>query len=197
MDYSFSTIIQRVNLIASSKLNDEVKLRQAGELFYQSSLSILVRAEAAFEASLQPEIATADTKIDSSFSLFIDSLTQQSVSTIFLQKYLQPQVRAAYQRESLVTISTLTAVEAVEKYSLEKISSEVSSLAYDENINAWIDKVAECLRGNPQVNTLIQIVRATDLSVAQVFISLLFGNFELVPSENFYDGFKILARNIQ
>lgn len=196
MNYSFSSIIQQVKLIDSSRLPDEIKLRQSGELFYQGSLSILARAEAALEDSLQPEIELTDTKIDSSFSLFLASLTQQSISTNFFKKYLQPKVRAEYQRESSVAIQALTSGEAIEKYSLERISSEVSFLAYDENINAWIDKVSECLRGNPQVNTLIQIVRATDLSVAQVFISLLFGEFELNRTGDFYDGFEICVKSI-
>ena len=195
MNYSFSSIIQQVNLIDSSGLRDEIKLRRSGELFYQGSLSILARAEAALEDSRQPKIDATDTKIDSSFSLFLASLTQQCVSTNFLEKYLQPQVRAVYQRESSVRLQSLTSAEAIEKYSLDQISSEVSSLAYDENINAWIEKVLGCLRNNPQVNTLTQIVRATDLSTAQVFIALLFGNFELVPSEDFYEGFEIRVRS--
>lgn len=194
MNYSFSSIIQQVNQISRSGLRDELKLRRSGELFYQGSLSILARAEAALEDSRQPEIELTDTKIDSSFSLFLVSLTQQSISTNFLQQYLKPKVRATYQRESSVAIQALTSDEATEKYSLERISSEVSSLAYDENINAWIDKVLGCLRNNPQVNTLAQIVRATDLSMAQVFIALLFGNFKLVPSEDFYEGFEIRVR---
>lgn len=195
MNYSFSSIIQQVNQIARSGLRDELKLRHAGELFYQGSLSILARAEAALEDSRQPEIELTDTKIDSSFSLFLVSLTQQSISTNFLQKYLKPKVRGTYQRESSVAIQALTSSEAIEKYSLERISSEVNSLAYDENINAWIDKVLGCLKNNPQVNTLAQIVRATDLSTAQVFISLLFGEFELNRTGNFYDGFEICVKS--
>ncbi len=195
MNYSFSSIIQQVNLIDSSGLRDEIKLRRSGELFYQGSLSILARAEAALKNSRQPEIDATDTKIDSSFSLFIASLTQQCVSTNFLKKYLQSQVRAVYQRESPVRIQSLTSTEAIEKYSLDLISSEVSSLAYDENINAWIDKVFGCLRNDPQINTLAQIVRATDLSTAQVFISLLFGEFELNQTGDFYDEFEICVKS--
>ncbi|MGV2831395.1 hypothetical protein [Myxosarcina sp. GI1(2024)] len=195
MNYSFGSIIQQVNQIDRAGLRDEIKLRRAGELFYQGSLSILARVEAALEDSRQPKIDLTDTEIDSSFSLFLASLTQQSINTNFLKKYLQPPVRAEYQRESSVAIQALTSGEAIEKYSKERISSEVSSLAYDENINAWINKVLGCLRSNPQVNTLAQIVRATNLSVAQVFISLLFGEFELNRTGDFYDGFEICVKS--
>jgi hypothetical protein len=44
---------------------------------------------------------------------------------------------------------------------------------------------------NIEISTLPQIAKATNLSIAQVFISLLFGDFKLMQSGDFYEGFKI------
>lgn len=37
-------------------------------------------------------------------------------------------------------------------------------------------QTAVCLETNPQINTMLQIIEATNLSIAQGFISLLFGD---------------------
>lgn len=194
MDYSFENIIKQVNSISSSSLSDEVKLRRSGELFYQGSQTLLVQAEKMLEDALQQEVDLTDTKIDSSFSLFLSSLTQQTISTNFLQKYLKSQPRDTYERESVAKIQSLTPVEALDLLNTDLLESEVVSLAYDEDINAWIDCVVNCLETNRSINTLPQIVKATGLSIAQVFISLLFGQFELVQSEGFYDGYEIKVK---
>ncbi len=180
MDYSFVSIIKQVNSICTSQLADEVKLRRSGELFYRGSLDILTQVEAALELVRQQEVDLADTSIDNSFGQFLASLTQQSISTLFLKQYLQPRVRVKYERESTVRIESLTPVEAVNQFDFDLLESEVISLANEENINAWVEQVVKCLESNPKINTLPQIVKATELSLAQVFISLLFGEFELV-----------------
>ncbi|MDJ0751762.1 MAG: hypothetical protein QNJ11_19920 [Woeseiaceae bacterium] len=191
MDYSFKNIIKQVNSISSSALSNEVKLRRSGELFYQGSQTLLAQAEKIVEDALQQEVVLTDTKIDSSFSLFLSSLTQQSISTSFLQKYLQPLPRATYERESAIRIQSFTSVEALNLLNTDLLEYEVVSLAHDEDINAWIYCVVNCLETNQNINTLPQIVKATGLSIAQVFISLLFGEFELVQSGGFYEGYVI------
>ena len=196
MDYSFNNIIKQVNLIDSSHLRDEIKLRRSGELFYQGSMSLLAQAEAAFENAQQENIDLPDTLIDNCFGQFLASLTQQSISTLFLQKYLKPQIKSKYEREISVKIQSLTSSEAVGLFDLGLIESEVISLAHDEDINAWIDLVTKCLETNVEISTLPQIAKATNLSIAQVFISLLFGDFELVQSGDFYEGFKIEVKSM-
>jgi hypothetical protein len=196
MDYSFRSIIQQVNLIDSSQLRDEIKLRRSGELIYQGSVSLLAQAEAALEIAGQQDLDLIDTPIDNSFGQFLVSLTQQSVSTSFLQKYLKPQIRAQYERETSVRIQAFTSTEAVDLFDLDLFKSEVVSFAsakpaHDENINACVDLVTKCLKTNTEISTLPQIARATNLSIAQVFISLLFGDFKLMQSGDFYEGFKI------
>jgi len=56
MDYSFSSIIQQVNLIDSSQLRDEIKLRRSGELIYQGSVSLLAQVEEALEIAGQQDL---------------------------------------------------------------------------------------------------------------------------------------------
>lgn len=195
MDYSFGDIIQQVNKIDSSHLKDEIKLRRTGELFYLGSVCLLAQAEAALENAHQESVDLTDTLIDKSFCLFLASLTQQSISTTFLQKYLKPQSKVKYERETSVKIQSLTSSEAVGLFDLNPIESEVISLAHDEDINAWIERVTKCLESNVEISTLPQIAKATDLSIAQVFISLLFGDFELLQSGDFYEGFAIEVRS--
>ena len=187
MDSSFSHIIQQVNLIDSSLLKDEIKLRRAGELFYQSSISLLAQADAALEEAKQQDIDLIDTPINNSFGQFLTSLTQQSISTAFLQKYLHPQNRAKYKRGASVKIQTLTSASAVDLFDLDLFESEVISLAHDEDIDACDREVTKCLESNTEISTLPQISRTTSLSIAQAFISLLFGDFELAQSGDFYD----------
>jgi hypothetical protein len=194
MDYSFNNIIKQVNLIGSSHLRDEIKLRRSGELIYQGSVSLLSQAEAALEIAGQKDLDLIDTPIDNSFGQFLISLTQQSVSTSFLQKYLKPQIRAQYERETSVRIQAFTSTEAADLFDLDLFKSEVASLAtvkptHDEDINAWVNLVTNCLKTKTEISTLSQIAKATNLSIAQVFISLLFGDFKLLQSGDFYEGF--------
>ena len=196
MDDSFGCIIKQVNLIDSSHLRDEIKLRRSGELFYQGSLSILAQAEAALENAKKQDANSTDTSIDNSFGQFLASLTQQIISTSFLQKYLKPQIRTKNERAESTHIKILTTAEAVNLFDLDLFESGVVSLAHDEDINAWIDVVTKCLETNVEISTLPQIAKTTDLSIAQVFISLLFGNFELVQLGNFYEGFKIEVKSV-
>jgi hypothetical protein len=79
-------------------------------------------------------------------------------------------------------------------FDLDLIESEVISIASDEDINAWIERVTKCLETNVKISTLSQIAKATNLSIAQVFISLLFGDFELVQSGDFYEGVAIKVK---
>ena len=139
MNYSFSSIIQQVNLIDSSELGDEIKLRRSSELFYQGSINLLEQATIALSVAQQQEINLADTSIDNSFSQFLFSLTQQSISTSFLAKYLIPQAKKAYQRESSIKTQVLSSAEAISLLEADLIESEIISLAHDEDINAWID----------------------------------------------------------
>jgi hypothetical protein len=195
MDYSFSAIIQQVNKIDSSHLKDEIKLRRTGELFYLGSVCLLAQAEAALENAQQDNVDLTDTPIDNSFCQFLASLTQQSISTTFLQRYLKPQSRVKYERETFHKIQSLTSSEAVGLFDLDLIEPQVISLAHDENINVWVQRVTKCLESNIEISTLAQIAKATDLSIAQVFISLLFCNFELLQSGDFYEGFTIEVRS--
>jgi hypothetical protein len=196
MDYSFSNIIRQVNKIDLSSLRDEIKLRRSGELFYQGSVGLLKQVDAALENVQQQEVDLTDTIIDGSFSQFLASSTQQSVSISFLPKYLKPQIRTKYEREESTYIKSLTATEAVNLFEVDLIESEVISLAtarpaHDEDINAWINIVTKCLETNPQIDTMLQIVETTNLSIVQVFISLLFSDYELIQRNNFYGEIEI------
>lgn len=168
-------------------------LKQSGKLIYQGSLVILERAQQCLDEQLQfqIEVKEEDTIVDELFSIYLDNLCQQSINTNFLDSYLQPRKRKPYERNSTTTIiQNLTPVEAIAEFDLIE---EVVNLAHDEDINFWVEEVERFLQGNFKINTLEQIVEQIDLSLAQVFMALLFGDFELERgSKNFYSqSFKV------
>jgi hypothetical protein len=203
MEYSFKELIKRVDAVESSVIPDEIKLKRLGALIYQGSLNLLAQAESILENTRYSEVEQGDTKIDRRFSQFLLSLTQQSVSTNFLNKYLRPTPKAKYEREATLKIQSLTASEALSEFeqdlieeevmvssNISAVRSQVISLAHDENIKRWIALVNECFEANssPVSLSVPQIIQATSLSIAQVFISLLFGEFSLKQNGSFYEG---------
>ena len=187
MDYSFVSIIKQVNALDSSSLTDEVKLRRSGELFYQGSLEILYQTQIILDSLRQSKINQKDTEVDDGFSIFLASLTQQSVSTLFLKQYLRPQVRAKYSLLSTVRIKSLTPVEVVNEFDLDLLESEVISLAHDEDISEWSEIVRDYLGQQRKKRvSLVDIVNGTKLNLAKVFLGLLHGEFMLIQTD-FYD----------
>ena len=184
---SFSQLIHKVDIIESACIRDEVKLRRSGELLYRISKQILQKANTLLEKSHSSEITQADTQIDRSFGNFLVSLTQQSISTNFLAKYLQPQIRADYQREITRSIKFLSATEALDELAEDLIESEIFTLAHDENIEVWMELVERHLKLYPETNTLPEIAKLNNLTLAQTFVAALFGNFEIEQLGGFYD----------
>ncbi|WP_146132174.1 hypothetical protein [Pleurocapsa sp. CCALA 161] len=176
-----------MDTIRSACIRDEVKLRRSGELIYFVSEQILQKANALLEKSQQSQVDEIDTKIDRSFSDFLTSLTQRSISTVFLAKYLQPQPKADYQREGTKSINFLSATEALDELAEDLIESEIFTLAHDENIEVWIESVERHLKLCPEVNTLPKIAKLNDLTLAQAFVAALFGNFRLEQFGDFYE----------
>ncbi|MGL6344095.1 MAG: hypothetical protein ACRC80_33725 [Waterburya sp.] len=188
-------------------------LKQSGKLIYQGSLVILERAQQCLDEQLQfqIEVKEEDTIVDELFSIYLDNLCQQSINTNFLDSYLQPRKRKPYERNSTTTIiQNLTPVEAIAEFDGEGRSGfptmpnrhvdlieEVVNLAHDEDINLWVEEVGRFLQGSLEINTLKQIVEQTDLSLVQVFMALLFGDFELERgSKKFYSiSFKVSLKS--
>ena len=181
-------------MIESAYIRDEVKLRRSGELIYNVSEQILQKANNLLEKSKRSQVDEADTQIDRSFSNFLSSLTQQSISTNFLFLYLQPQIRADYQRKITRSIKFLSASEALDELGEDLIESEIFTLAHDENIDKWVLEVRELVEGRQQA-TLAEIVERLKLTKAQIFIALLFGDFELSQPGDFYNGFDIKIKS--
>ncbi len=192
---SFSQLIHKVDIIESACIRDEVKLRRSGELIHLVSEQILQKANTLLEKSHSSEIDKTDTQIDRSFGNFLASLTQQSISTNFIAKYLQPQRRADYQREINRSIKFLSATEALDELAEDLSESKIFTLAHDENIDKWVLEVEEFISGRQQA-TLAEIVERLELTKVQIFIALLFGNFELSQSSDFYNGFDIKIKSI-
>ena len=186
-DIPFAQLIQQVDLIQSATIPDEIKLRRSGELICFVSEQILQKANTLLEKSRRSPVTQADTQIDRSFGNFLASLTQQSISTNFLAKYLQPQQRADYYREITKSIKFLSVTEALNELAEDLIESEVFALAHDKNIEVWIESVEQHLKLYPEINTLPEIAKLNDLTLAQAFIAALFGNFKIKHFGGFYE----------
>ena len=186
-DIPFAQLIQQVDKIQSATIPDEIKLRRSGELICFVSEQILQKAKTLLEKSQRSPVTQADTQIDRSFSNFLSSLTQQSISTYFIAKYLQPQQRADYYREITRSIKFLSATEALDELAEDLIESEVFALAHDENIEVWIESVEQHLKLYPEINTLPEIAKLNGLTLAQTFIAALFGNFQIKHFGGFYE----------
>ena len=184
---SFSQLIHKVDIIESACIRDEVKLKRSGELIHLGSEQILQKANTLLEKLQQLPVDRTDTQIDRSFSNFLSSLTQQSISTYFIAKYLQPQRRADYHRETTKSIKFLSATEALDELEEDLIESEIFTLAHDENIEVWIESVERHLKLYPEINTLPKIAKLNNLTLAQVFVAALFGNFEIEQRGEFYE----------
>ena len=188
----FARLIQKVDTVRYARISDEAKLRLGSELIHEASEQILQRSKTLLEKCQQSNIDEADTKIDTTFSSFLVSLTQQSVSTSFLVKYLQPQPKADYRRERTSSIRSLSAIEALDELAEDLIEqdlleSEMLALAHDENFEVWIKSVDRHLELYPGVNTLPKIAKSNDLTLAQVFIAALFGSFKIEQCGDFYE----------
>ena len=179
--------LEKIDLWQVSSHSDRLKLHQSGDLMYRASTHILERVKLLLENLFRSPVAQGDTKINSSFSEFLRKRTQQTISTGFLAKYLQPRPRAVYEREAMVKVESLTPSQALEVFELELLESEVLSLAHDEDIDTWLVIVTSCVKDNPKIDNLRDIVETTGLSLVQVFISLLFGDFQLRQEGSFYD----------
>lgn len=204
---SFTQLIKKVDVIESACIRDEVKLRRSGELIHLVSEQILQKANTLLEKLHSSGIDETDTKVDRSFSNFLVSLTQQSISTLFLAKYLQPQQKAEYYRETTKSVKFLSATEALDElaeniveqgsvvgfpdHTQVLLESEIFALAHDENIEVWIESVKQHLKLHPKIDTLPDIARLNELTLAQTFVAALFGNFQLEQTGDFYDEFGI------
>ncbi|WP_036488815.1 hypothetical protein [Myxosarcina sp. GI1] len=186
-DIPFTQLIKQVDKIQSATISDEIKLRRSGELICFVSEQILHKAESLLEKSRQSQVDEEDTQINRSFNTFLSSLTQKSISTLFLTKYLQPQRRADYHRETTKLIKFLSATEALDVIAEDLFESEVFTLAHDENIEVWVESVERHLKLYPKVNTLPEIAKSNDLTLAQTFVAALFGNFKIEQAGGFYE----------
>jgi hypothetical protein len=186
---TFHKIIQQVDTLQNESKSDEAKLNHAGNLFCQGSMIILHKAQQCLDHELRPKVTTTeeDTHIDESFTSFLHNCVQQSISTNFLNSYLIPQLRTKYQRE--IDSTPITIIEN----SYSELKTAEWEFSYDENIEEWAQKIKNLLE-TKRFYTLSNIVKKTNLSQTQVFMSLLMMEIELNWTGDFYES-EINIRN--
>ena len=81
----------------------------------------------------------------------------------------------------------MSATEALDELAEDLIESEVFALAHDENIEVWIESVERHLKLHPKANTITEIAKSNELTLAQAFVAALFGHFKIKQLGDFYE----------
>ena len=109
---------------------------------------------------------------------------------------LEPQLERFYpeNRESATRCGSAVK-EATPEQMLEALPSleQIQAIAHSENIEEWIEVVSTlCI----QPVSLEALIQNSGLSVVQVWIALLFGNFSIERSGDFYEGELLIWKQI-
>jgi len=65
------------------------------------------------------------------------------------------------------------------------------SIAHAENVSAWIEAVAVCLKSNTAPMRLLDLRNSMNLPIVEIWLGLLLGDFKLLQKGAFYDADQI------
>ena len=85
-------------------------------------------------------------------------------------------------------------IQALEQESLLSVEEEFEraiSTAHAENVSAWIEAIANCIANNSSPMRLMDLQSALPLSMVEIWLGLLLGDFKLEQRGGFYDSREI------
>ena len=85
----------------------------------------------------------------------------------------------------------IQALEQENPLSFEEEFERAISTAHTENISAWIEAIAQCIRSNFSPMRLIDLHSALPLPIVEIWLGLLLGDFKLEQRGSFYDSNEI------
>jgi hypothetical protein len=84
----------------------------------------------------------------------------------------------------------IQALEQESLLSLEEFEQAIST-AHTENVSAWIEAIAHCIANNSSPMRLIDLQAALPLSIVEIWLGLLLGDFKLEQRGGFYNASEI------
>jgi hypothetical protein len=75
--------------------------------------------------------------------------------------------------------------------SFEEEFERAISTAHTENVSAWIEAIAHCIANNSSPMRLVDLQSALPLSMVEIWLGLLLGDFKLEQRGGFYDSREI------
>ena len=85
-------------------------------------------------------------------------------------------------------------IQALEQESLLSVEEEFEraiSTAHAENVSGWIEAISQCITNNSHPICLKDLQKALKLSIVEIWLGLLLGDFKLEQRGNFYDSNEI------
>jgi hypothetical protein len=70
------------------------------------------------------------------------------------------------------------------------------SIAHDEDVSAWIEAIAFCLKNNTTPMRLLDLWNSMKLPIVEVWLGVLLGDFKLEQKGAFYDANEIWIGDI-
>lgn len=171
--------------IASKDLHEQ--LREGGTTIEKLSQVLAAKCEILldeFDAKLHPREPVFD--IENFPGLLIEPCVDLNGLLEPHPERYYPENRESATRGSIVAeIEPRKLADAIAELSEVQALEQAIKLAHSEAIDAWIEIVSTALT---QPMGLSELVEKLDLSVVQVWIALMFGEFHLERTGDFYEG---------
>jgi hypothetical protein len=178
-------------------LDTRSQLRIAGEAVCQIADLFCDRSSFLFEELHSRAVNGEPIISDDAFDRYV----RQSMVVDF-DKFIEPLQslprKISEQRESgnsiVGEIDKEVLIQALEQESLLSVEEEFEraiSTAHAENVSAWIEAIAHCIANNPSPMRLMDLQSALPLSIVEIWLGLLLGDFKLEQRGVFYDSREI------
>ena len=178
-------------------LDTRSQLRIAGEAVCQITNLFCDRSSFLFEELHSRAVKGEPIMADDAFDRYV----RQSMVVDFDQ-FIEPlpslPKKAAEQTKSgnsiVQEIDKETLMQTLEQASLlgfeEKFEQAIST-AHAEDVSAWVEAIAHCIKNNFSPIRLIDLQTALGLPIVEIWLGLLLGDFKLEQRGSFYDSNEI------
>jgi hypothetical protein len=181
---------------ALDPLSQEQQLQVAGGAISQMAEVIYVRADYLL-AGLEQFYLPVEVDEEPCLSReFLEPFIRQSVTLHLESVIVEPPLRqrgsgiqsvvGECSKESLLAV-------LVEDEALAMVEDRSLSIAHDENVQAWCDRLSAFFALSPEPINFTGLVEAVGMDWVEVWMGLLLGEFRVQQRGVFYDGRAILA----
>lgn len=116
--------------------------------------------------------------------------------TLNLEEILElPERQERQDSDSVVgAVEKENLMEFIEQLELAEAKQKALSIAYEEDITAWVNVIKEWLKQHRLTVSILELHHHIQMPFVQVWLALLLGGFELEQQGNFYDGASIMVK---